>query len=96
MSAPCPALGFVVDLEPASGLSAERLATLRAEWAAFLDGRGLTGRERRVGPRLRFEVESEASQATQNDRAAVEGWLSTRPDVAACQVGDIHDLRPDS
>ena len=96
MSAPCPALGFVVDLEPAAGLAAERLATLRAEWAAFLDERGLRGREQRVGTQLRFEVESEASQATQNDRAAAQGWLAARSELARCRVGDIHDLRPDS
>jgi uncharacterized protein YggL (DUF469 family) len=96
VSAPCPALGFVVDLEPAAGLSADRLATLRAEWAAFLDEHGLTGREQRAGAQLRFEVESEASQATQNDRAAVADWLSKRAELAGCRVGDIHDLRPDS
>ena len=96
VSAPCPALGFVVELEPAAGLSAERLVALRAEWAAFLDGRGLRGRERHVGLQLRFEVESEASQATQSDRAAAEAWLSARDELARCRVGDIHDLRPDS
>ena len=95
MSAPCPALGFFVELETAAELSAERLATLREEWAAFLDERGLRGREQRVGTQLRFEVESEASQATQNDRAAVERWLATRAEVAGSRVGDIHDLRPD-
>jgi hypothetical protein len=95
VSAPCPALGFIVELEPAEGLAAERLTTLRTEWAAFLDERGLRGREQRVGTQLRFEVESEASQATQNDRAAVERWLSTRAEVGGCRVGDIHDLRPD-
>jgi uncharacterized protein YggL (DUF469 family) len=95
VSAPCPAFGFVVELEPAAGLAAERLATLRVEWAAFLDERGLRGREQRVGTQLRFEVQSEASQATQNDRAAVERWLSTRTEVARCRVGDIHDLPPD-
>jgi hypothetical protein len=95
LSAPCPALGFIVDLEPVAGLSVGRLATLRAEWAAFLDERGLRGRERRAGSALRFEVESEASQATQNDRAAVERWLSTRAEIAGCRVGDIHDLRSD-
>jgi len=94
VSAPCPALGFVVELEPVAGLSAERLTKLRDEWAAFLDERGLRGREQRVGTQLRFEVESEASQATQNDRAAVERWLSTRAEVGGCRVGDIHDLRP--
>jgi len=56
VSAPCPALGFVVDLEPAPGLAADRLAALRAEWAAFLDGRGLRAREQRLGAQLRFEV----------------------------------------
>ena len=94
MSAPCPALGFIVELEPVAGLSVGRLATLRAEWAAFLDERGLRGRERRVGTELRFEVESEASQATQNDRAAVKAWLATRAELAGCRVGEIHDLRP--
>jgi hypothetical protein len=96
VSAPCPALGFVVDLEPAPGLAADRLAALRAEWAAFLDGRGLRAREQRLGAQLRFEVESEASQATQNDRAAAEDWLAARAEIARCHVGDIHDLRPDS
>jgi len=96
VSAPCPALGFVVDLEPAPGLAADRLAALRAEWAAFLDGRGLRAREQRLGAQLRYEVESEASQATQNDRAAAQGWLAARSELARCRVGDIHDLRPDS
>jgi hypothetical protein len=96
LSAPCPALGFVADLEPAPGLPIERLATLRAEWGAFLDERGLRAREVHVGMRLRFEVDSEASQATQNDRAAAEAWLAARPELARWQVGDIHDLRPDS
>ena len=96
MSAPCPALGFVAELEPVAGISPDRLAVLRAEWVAFLDARGLTARERGPGAPLRFEVESEASQATQNDRAAVEQWLVTRPELAACRVGDIYDLRPDT
>jgi len=96
VSAPCPALGFVVDLETTEGIQDDRLATLRAEWAAFLDTRGLTARERSVGGRLRFAVESEAAQATQSDRAAAEAWLSTRGELSAFQVGDIHDLRPDS
>jgi uncharacterized protein YggL (DUF469 family) len=95
VSAPCPALGFLVELEPAADLAPDHLAALRAEWASFLDQRGLRGREQRVGATLRFEVESEASQATQNDRAAVAEWLATRAELARCQVGDIHDLRPD-
>ena len=95
MSAPCPALGFVVDLEPVAGLTTDRLATLRAEWGAFLEGRGLRSREQRVGAQIRFEVESEASQTTQNDCAATEVWLSARAELARWQVGNIHDLRPD-
>ena len=95
MSAPCPALGFVVDLEPAAGLSTDRLARLRTDWTSFLDGRGLQGREQRVGAQLRFQVESEASQATQNDRAAAESWLAARAELTQWRVGDIQDLRPD-
>jgi len=96
LSAPCPALGFVVDLTPVGGLSNDRLEGLRAEWARFLDARGLRGSERRVGATLRFEIESEASQATQNDRAAAESWLATRGELAQWRVGDIRDLRPNS
>jgi hypothetical protein len=96
VSAPCPALGFLVDLEPVSGLSAERVAELRAGWTAFLDARGLCARERRVGARLQFEVESEASQATQNDRDAAQSWLSGRSELRRWRVGDIQDLRPDA
>jgi len=96
LSAPCPALGFVVDLEPGAGVSAQRLARLRAEWAAFLDERGLRARELPARATLSFEVESEASQATQNDRAAAEGWLAARTELAQWLVGDIRDLRADS
>ena len=96
VSAPCPALGFVVELHPASALSGERLTRLREEWAAFLDERGLVGRERRTETQVRFEVESEASQATQNDRAAAEAWLAARTELDRWRVGDIHDLRPDA
>jgi hypothetical protein len=96
LSAPCPALGFVVDLEPAAGVSADRLSRLCAEWAAFLDERGLRLHELPARAKLSFEVESEASQATQNDRAATEGWLATRPELAHWRVGDIRDLRADS
>lgn len=96
VSAPCPALGFVVEAEPVPGLAADRIVALRAEWAAFLDGRGLHAREQRLGAQLRFEVESEAAQATQSDRAAAEEWLAARTELARCRVGDIQDLRPDS
>jgi hypothetical protein len=96
LSAPCPSLGFVVDLEPAGDVSSERLSRLGAEWAAFLDERGLRGRELPARTTLSFEVESEASQATQNDRAAVECWLAARAELARWRVGDIRDLRPDS
>jgi len=96
VSAPCPALGFVADLEPVVELSAERLTGLRTAWAAFLDARGLRASERPAGARLQFEVESDASQATQNDRDAAQSWLSARSELSGWRVGDIQDLRPDA
>jgi hypothetical protein len=94
VSAPCPALGFVVVLELQAGLTPERLATLRVEWAAFLEARGLRARERRLGTRIELVIESEASQATQSDRAAMESWLAALLEPGSWHVGEIHDLRP--
>ena len=63
MSAPCPALGFVVVVEPVAGLRAAEHDALRRAWSELLGARGLVARgslpERRV-----VEVESEAAQGT--------------------------------
>ena len=92
MTAPCPALGFVVVIEPIDGLrEAEREAFLGA-WHALLDQRGLYANGR-IGPgRSAIIVTSESSQATENDRAAVRAWLASRPELRHVSVGDLEDL----
>ena len=88
MSAPCPALGFVVAMESAPAVRDE----LARAWQALLDARGLCatggGAERRE-----YVVTSEASQATESDRDAVRDWLASRGEVRRWHVGEIEDLR---
>jgi|SRR5829696_2897314 len=92
MTAPCPALGFVVVIEPAAGLGeAERDAFQRA-WNALLDERGLLAHSRLGAGRSAIVVTSEASQATENDRHAARSWLASRPELRHASVGDLEDL----
>ena len=92
MTAPCPALGFVVLIEPVAGLGeAERDDLLRA-WSALLDERGLYANGRFGAGRSAIVVSSESSQATENDREAARAWLASRPELRHVSVGDLEDL----
>lgn len=88
MTAPCPALGFVVAIERAPGGRDE----LSRAWRELLETRGLCatggGAERRE-----YVVTSEAAQATESDRDAVRAWLASRADVRRWRVGEVEDLR---
>jgi uncharacterized protein YggL (DUF469 family) len=91
MTAPCPALGFRVIIEPhpAIGSSVEGLVDA---WVHFLEGRGLHCTGGGGNERLAFVVASDASQAMENDRIAARAWLGSRPDVSSWHVGDLEDL----
>jgi uncharacterized protein YggL (DUF469 family) len=91
MTAPCPALGFRVTIEPRSGIGPS-FEALVDDWTHFLEGRGLHCTGGGASERVAFVVASEASQATENDRVAARAWLSSRPDVSSCDVGDLEDL----
>jgi uncharacterized protein YggL (DUF469 family) len=92
MTAPCPVLGFVVVMEPAAGRPASDRDALRRAWSELLDTRGLVARGSIEAERPIVEVRSESSQATENDRDAVQAWLSSRGELRDWSVGDLEDL----
>lgn len=92
MTAPCPALGFVVVIEPVAGLGDAERDALRRSWSTLLDARGLQSTGAIDAARSIVAVSSEASQATENDREAVRDWIASRTDVWRASVGDIEDL----
>jgi uncharacterized protein YggL (DUF469 family) len=92
MTAPCPALGFTVVIEPIAGLAEAERDALRRAWGALLDARGLDAHGSIGTGRSAIVVTSEASQATENDREALTAWLSSRADLRRASVGDIEDV----
>jgi uncharacterized protein YggL (DUF469 family) len=93
MSAPCPVFGFLVEFELADTLSVEQTRQLRlAMERDVIEPRGLVCDERSSGRRWSFVVRSEASQATDADRVAVEAWADTRFEVVAARIGPLLDF----
>jgi uncharacterized protein YggL (DUF469 family) len=91
MTAPCPALGFLVAMDVASEVGSDDWNATVDAWIEFLESRGLycAGGGAR---RLEYTVASEAVQATCNDREAVQWWLSQRTDISGWQIGELEDL----
>jgi hypothetical protein len=92
MSGACPRLGYHVVMDVRPGASPAVREELFAAWTGFLEGRGLYGNRRGGAARLEYVVASEASQATNGDRVATEGWLASRREISAWRVEDLEDL----
>lgn len=92
MTAPCPAYGFRVVMEPAAALAPGADDALWDGWIAFLEGRGLYCGGGGGPARLVYVVASEASQATEVDREATHAWLEARSELRGWQVGELEDL----
>jgi hypothetical protein len=92
MTAPCPALGFVVVIEPVAGLGEAERDAFQHAWSALLEERGLLAYSRLGAGRSAIVVTSEASQATENDRGAARAWLSSRTELRHASVGDLEDF----
>ena len=95
MSAPCPALGFVITvaLRPSAGEA--DIDALVDDLIDFLESHGLqTGGA--GDTTLEFVVNREGSQATDADRALVREWAARWSDHAEISVGDIVDLSDES
>jgi uncharacterized protein YggL (DUF469 family) len=91
MSAPCPALGFVVTVALRSNTGEADIDALVDDLIDYLESHGLqTGG---AGDRtLEFVVNREAGQATDADRSLVRDWATRWADHAEIKVGDIVDL----
>ena len=92
MSAPCPVFGFEVRAEIRPVDDDDRRALWLALETDFLAERGLVARCIALGGVLSFAVASEASQATDADRRALEAWAATRPEILSMRVGPLVDL----
>jgi uncharacterized protein YggL (DUF469 family) len=93
MSAPCPVFGFLVELEMIETLTAEQLRDLRRAFSRdVMESRGLVCDERATGRRWSFVVRSEASQATDADRSAVEAWTRLHSEIASARIGPLLDF----
>lgn len=92
MSAPCPVFGFEARLEITPLDDDERRALWEALEAEVLAPRGLKATSLAFGTLLSFAVSSEASQATDSDRHAVDAWLRTRREVVLAELGPLIDL----
>jgi uncharacterized protein YggL (DUF469 family) len=91
MSAPCPILAFVVELElrDHDGAAAERVKRSLIE--DLLEPRGLVGGAGHRGRRWLFLVQSEAGQVTELDREALLAWTRHRDEIATVEIGPIID-----
>jgi uncharacterized protein YggL (DUF469 family) len=87
MSAPCPVFGFLVELHVAAALTSSQMRELRtALLTHVVEPRDLTYHERSEGHDWSFVVQSEAGQATDADRLAVEAWANERGEIVAVNV----------
>jgi uncharacterized protein YggL (DUF469 family) len=94
MSAPCPILGFAVELQFSRDLDDAMADRLHAAFAVeLLEARGLSGGPRPCGgKRWSFGVQSEAGQTTELDREALLAWAHSQVEVATVWVGPIVDF----
>jgi Uncharacterized protein conserved in bacteria len=92
MSAPCPVFGFLVRIE-IDAVATRRVSELHAALLnEVVEPRGLTCSERTDARRWAFVVRSEAGQATDADRLAVETWAQAQPEIVSVSVGTLLDF----
>jgi len=87
MTAPCPAFGFVILVEPRATVDFTALADdLRRVTQA--NGLVITRRPRA----LAFEITREGAQATQADRELLLDWATRWNRVADIAISDLEDM----
>lgn len=92
MSAPCPIFGFLVECDIGT-ITADQMRELRAVLLReVVEPRGLTYHERSGGHDWSFVVQSDAGQATDADRQAVETWAQLRREIISVNVGPLLDF----
>ena len=74
-------------------LTAEQLRDLCLAFVRdVIEPRGLVVDQRSSGRRWSFVVRSEASQATDLDREAVQAWTQARPEIVSARIGPLLDF----
>jgi uncharacterized protein YggL (DUF469 family) len=85
--------GFVVELEMSEALSSDQTRDVsQAFLVQVAEARGLVIDERGRDHRWTFLVRSEASQATDTDRRAVETWAHEQGEIVAISIGPLLDF----
>jgi hypothetical protein len=77
-----------------SQLDEEGEATLTDAFLRFAASRGLVCSGGFSGTRWSMTVHSDAGQATDADRGALDSWTASRPEITAATVGPLVDLDP--
>lgn len=85
--------GFLVEWELAETLSSEQIRDVHLAFVRdVIEPRGLMRDEHSSGRRASFALRSEASQATDADRDAVEAWTHARSEIASARIGPLFDF----
>jgi len=92
MSGACPILGFLVEAELDRQLSDTKAGALWDAFMKLLQQRGLEAEGIHSRHTWRYRVRSEATQATDVDRTAIQEWAATQAGIVSCRVGAVHDL----
>lgn len=91
MSAACPTFGFAVDVQFAPTVTDGERQALWESFVRLIGDRGLTVTEP-LKPRWQCIVQSEASQAADADRQAVQEWAGERREIVGFAIGQLVDL----
>jgi uncharacterized protein YggL (DUF469 family) len=92
LSAACPIFGFTLTCVLGSQLDVVGEAALTDAFLRFAASRGLVSSGGFSGTRWSMTVHSDAGQATDADRAAVEQWVASRREIASATIGPLVDL----
>ena len=92
MSAACPIFGFTLTCALHTPLDEDGEAALTDAFLAFAASRGLVCSGGFSGTRWSMTVHSDAGQATDADRSAIESGAAARPDIATATCGPLVDL----
>lgn len=90
MTAPCPVFRFYVELD-LDEMRRDEADDLWRSFMAMIEQRGLVADGGRGQQQWTYMLHSEASQATDLDRAAVEQWAASRREIEAARVGELFD-----
>ena len=92
MTAPCPSFGFFVSIALVADLPDDRVDTLWRSFMAAVEQRGLVADGGTARRTWTYMIQSDASQATDADRQAIEAWAAAQPEIASVEVGELVDL----